>query len=439
VGNNRLSGWPSAPWLRTLTAYGLSQLIIALGAFARIPILVGDLGAAGYGIVVAVGGIAVVVLAIADGLAQTTRVQLVDLGQQGHLVAARIQQLANTLAVMFLAISGTAALIVLVLPKGNSSPVFAGILCVLFSSLAIFGGPSKGALEAHGRTATANLMQSATTIIGLPILVLALFISPTLEVAAFVTGLGLALPYLTSIAFSKWDSRGRGFKIQDRRFFSPLGELLKSGVARNVRHMVVWAWANSINYAFDALMVAVLVSATAAANFGLASRIMTMAMLLSLGLTPLLTTRVTQWRNLYSPYEIRRRLWKSSLLLLAASCFLVGLSLVLAGPLSKWLSHGQILPDWSLFAWLSAFAALSAISMPLMAAFSGKGGVAFRTQMAVICSVINLVVSIVATIAIGEIGPVIGSVVGLFALSVILLIHVRFRPDSILTRYAGPN
>ena len=426
------------PWFRTLGAYGTAQLIIALGAFARIPILVDDLGASGYGVVVSVGGLAIVFIAIADGLAQATRVRIIELGAEGYIAAQKIQRLANTLGfLLFMALCVVAGISFLFSDELNLL-VFAASVCLLFACLGIFGGPSKGVLEALGRTATANLMQTSTTLVGLPILIAALFLSPTLEIAAAVTGLGLAMPYLTSILFARGKMSAEPALIRRRHPFDSPRQLLNSETAHNIWLMVFWAWANALNYAFDALIVAVIASPEAAAEFGLASRIMTMAMLLSLGLSPLLTATVTKWRMSLNPSDMRTRLWKASAMLLSAAIVLVAFSLIIARPLSRWLSHDEIVPGWSLFVWLSVFAILSAVAMPLMAAFSGRNGVAFRTRIALICSGINIAVSIWATMLVGQVGPVIGSVTGLVILIATLFVRAWIQPESIFVVKEGP-
>ena len=425
------------PWIRTVSTYGLAQLVLAIGAFARIPLLITDLGAAGYGTIVAISGLAIVVLAVADGLSQTTRVVLIDLGPGGRREAGDLQRQANTLGLLVVVAIALSAVVTYLSSAPLRSSILAGLLCVLGASLAIFGGPSKGVLESREQTASVNLMQTSTTIVGLPILILALYLSPTIEVAAAVTGVGLALPYLASTllaVFRYWRPERLGG--EPLGLFATFKDLCVSSRAKGIRQMVVWAWANSLNYAFDALIVALVVGTIAAADFGLASRIMTMAMLLSLALAPLVTARVARWRLVFSAFDFRKKLKDASLKLMAGSAVVVAVSLIIAEPLADWLSNGEITPQFSLFAWLGVFAVLSAATMPLMAAFAGRGGSAFRTGASVACAVLNVAISISLTGQLGPIGPVIGSVVGLCCLSTVLLIRARNRPDLLLLTHA---
>lgn len=423
----------SSPWSQTLFAYGTSQAALAIGAFLRIPLLVAAVAASGYGSIVAFSGLCVVVMAIADGLAQTTRAITAERVSPDFGRYSRLHNLAlsvgSAIVLGFLA----ASILRLVLARDSNDLWASGLICVALSAVAVFGGPAKGLLEATGKTAQVHLLQASTTIIGLPLLVLALHFSPSLFSASAVTGLGLALPYLAySVASRGVVSKAR---VNVRRRFYGVASMLKVKELKSVKSMTVWTWSNSLNYAFDASIVGLVAGTVAAGEFGLASRIMTLAMLLSLALNPLITARVSAWRTTAPLDLLLVRVKRLSLYLGVISLVLCSVSVALGPWLASVLSHDQIHSNRSLYISLAIFAFLSAITAPLMAVFAGVGGVKFRAQVSAILAIVNVCLSVLLTLFLGIIGPSISSGITLSVFAIVLMIRIKMNPNSVMERY----
>lgn len=423
----------SNSWSQTLAAYGTSQAVLAAGAFMRIPLLVAAIAATGYGIIVAFSGLCVIIIAVADGLAQTTRAMTAELSSPNFGRYNRIQNLASTVGltvVLVLLASGVAALSI---SPSADNPWAAAFFCLGFSATAIFGGPAKGLLEGTGGTALVHLLQTTTTVIGLPLLFLVIFLSPSLVAASAVTGLGLALPYLAYIVAARKSLKR--VQIRLRRAFYGFSLLRRVDELKSVTSMTIWTWANALNYAFDASIIGLIVGTVAAGEFGLASRIMTLAMLLSLALNPLITARVSSWRAVGNIHLLLRKVRGLSLYIGLVSLVLCAFSVMLGPWLAAILSHNEIASPLFLYISLGVFAFASAVTAPLMGVFAGAGGATYRAKMSAILAGVNLCMSVVLTILFGIAGPVISSTICLCILTCLLLSRIKQNPHMIMERY----
>ena len=114
---------------------------------------------------------------------------------------------------------------------------------------------------------------------------------------------------------------------------------------------------------------------------------------------------------------------------------MTALSIVVAGPISKILSHGEITAPRSLYIWLGIFAVTSAATAPLMALFAGTGGAKYRARMSAICAGVNVALSFGLAHVYGAAGPAISSTISLILLSIILLIRTKRIPQSLIERH----
>ncbi|WP_432393355.1 lipopolysaccharide biosynthesis protein [Pseudarthrobacter sp. L19] len=422
-----------SPWGHTLAAYGTSQGVLAAGAFARIPLLVSAVAVSGYGSIVAFSGLCVIVIAVADGLAQTSRVMVAERATPNYGRYNRLLNLARSLSVAIFLLFVILAIIAACYSPDLDNPWVAAFCCLAFSSTSLLGGPAKGLLEATGKTAQVHLLQTSTTLIGLPLLLAALALSKSLVVASAVTGLGLALPYLCYLVVAQRILRSKDVRV--RKDFYLFSQARRVKEIKPVLNMTVWTWANSLNYAFDAAIVGVVAGATAAGEFGLASRVMTLAMLLSLALSPLITARVSSWRTERNYSYLIKKVTRLTFVITVASLILSATSVAVGPWLEGVLSQHKIASPFTLYAALAVFATASASTAPLMALFAGVGGARFRARAAAALAIVNITLSILFTILWGPPGPVFASTLTLFVLAGVLVMKLRSNPSLIMERY----
>lgn len=403
--------WRS-PWLATLLAYGVSQVVIALGGFLRIPLIVNYLGAPGYGIVVAVTGLCGLVLALADGVTQSARVLAAQTGT-GTAVSS-IRELRRLQWVLFLAVLLAASLLVgaqVGLGIGIAGYIGFGIMG---ASLALPVASARGLLDALGKSPSTHIAQTSTALIGVPLLFLALPLSASTSLACFISGVGLALPMVVA-RLQLWRAvRGR-----------PNECLCEPLAYRSFVTMGLWSGASLLGYAFDPAIVASLGSPSEAATFGLSARIMTIAMMLPLALTGMLTARFSALWALGDPNHVRTTLRRMTKWLFLAGVATGVLCLALSAPLTRWLGKGEIEYDLTTTVGLAVASLVSATAAPLTAALAvGRIGRA-RTVAGVACGGLNLCVSLALTPVLGAAGPAIGSAVAASVLALWLFTIAR--------------
>lgn len=426
----------SAPWIHTLATYGLAQVVIAGGAFIRIPLLIFFLGPSGYGTIIMVSGIAILVTAITDAIAQAARVEMAESLERKYILLDSYNRIAATIMIM-ISIVFLIVIIILGFVGSGMTDMIAAFCCMLGCSLGILGGPSRGLLEAQGLTARVNSFQLSTTIGGLPLLLLILLIWPSTATAGIATGIGMSLPAIFCLIAAK--KQRKKFSKRTGDYFVSIRQMSNSPKSKNILNMLTWTWANTLNYAFDAAIVGVIIGTVAAGEFGLASRVMTLAMMLSLGLNPLITTTVSKWRSQGNLKTYTQKIIKMSLVMALIGTILSVVGVALGPFIAEVLSGGEVVADQNLFIALGAFSILSATTSPLMAAFSGRGGVKFRSYASVISGCLNFILSIVLTITIGISGPAIASTISLIMLSLVLVVKWRKDPKILMATYQENN
>ncbi len=406
-------------WISTLLSYGVAQFAILLGAFIRIPFLTQSLGVDGYGLTLAVAGFGILVLALSDALTQAARAALAEGGAQRATIARAYSRFGARLssALVFpLAIAAA----VLTASMGVDSFVASVVACVACAALGISGATSKALLEVSDRTAVSHLTQASTSLVGVPLLLWALVASPSLVVACAVTGIGLALPYLFAWVLTA------GVLRRVRQSERHSARLPKGFVWSRFSSMIAWTAATAASHGLDATIVSAFSGPQSAAEYGLASRIMALSMILSIGLSPLISSRLSRVRADH-PDSLVPTMQKWAVFLLLGSIGLVLIAIAISSSLQSLLSGGQIRPSWSIYATLGLFAILSAVTTPLLAALTSTRLARSRARLSVVAAVVNLLVSVFSTMILGPVGPAIGSVVGLLALTIGAMALLRDR------------
>lgn len=397
-------------WGSAVAAYGVTQAVLALGAFLRIPVLVETLGPDGYGAIIVVTSAWTIANVLADGLSQTSRVLVAedrqrDWAQNGILKvvggAARIEA-AFLLATAVGAVLALEAVGVFE-KQGHLDNAWPWIIVAAGATVALVLAPYRGALEGHQRVVAVNISGVANVLIGLPLLLILLRLWPTFQSAVAATVVGVVSPYVICAIMAR---RSGG------RMGRP-GRSDRRGVAHALHSssvMTLWAFANVMVYAFDPVIVGGILGLRAAGEYGLASRVMTLGVVVPLALGGLLTSKVATWRATGDRALVQGRL-RSTTFLFAACGLLTSVASGALGPILGQLVGGNSVgTPRQLYWWLATFGFLVTASAPLMAACAGPALSRLRAVSAVIQGLAIVVLSFLLTPALGVSGPVIASV-----------------------------
>ena len=307
------------PWLKTLVAYGLAQSALALSAFIKVPLIIGAGGNAAYAAVTLILSAWAITAALADGLGQTSRVMLAERGiGQSERVRRLVGGAASgeALVMTLVAVVG----FVVLLAIGHSTELW--LLYFGFAIVCLPVSYAKGILEASDRTALSNATLATNVVVSLPLVALAAYFSGEEVWLCAATLGGVAAPFLVFAYLV----RTPGLRI-----------LYRPRTTRQTMSTVfsttVYSFANVMAYAFDPIIIAVFLTSRDVSAFGLASRIMTLAMLLPLALGGLISARVNSWREQTAPGDSYRRIRRLCLQMGAAGAIVSALAVAI-GPVS---------------------------------------------------------------------------------------------------------
>lgn len=423
-------------WLSALSAYGLTQLLLAFSAFMKIPLIVGSVGPEGYGVIVLVMSAWTVINAMCEGLSQTSRVMMSEKGED------RDRAISISLGLSRVGIAESAVLVGIGLPMTGllgaiASPLvgWLGFALLAVATLTLPLATFKGFVEARERVIAVNVALTANVFVGLPAVFLATQGTNSVIVVAIASLVGSASPFIVYAWLERKVLRDRNFWSSCTTKTSSLGANL-----RPVASMTLWSFATVLAYAFDPFIVGAVLGLEASGAFGLASRVMTMAMVLPLGLNVLVASRVTRWRAVGDVSLLRSRVMRLCGQLAIPGLLLAIATAIIGPPVGRVLGGGEVPTPSNLYAILAAYAFITTASSPIFALFAGPRAARLRGWLALWVGSLNLLLSVVFSLWFGITGPAAASCICLCVMTVVLLVFFRRHPQKVMqTHQVGIN
>lgn len=418
-------GWRrqlTSPWVLTLLAYGLSQMIVLAGAIIRIPLISDALGEAGYGRFVVITSAWPAIQIMANGLASTGRVVVAE---RPAATSPTLRALRRTGTREGLAVLGLSGLLLPVLGSTVGWGFAWSILWVGVAALVTLPvAGHQGVLEGAGRTASSHLALATTTLVGLPVLVLALGLRQDLSTVVAATMIGFVAPYLTCRLLTRWLVGVRPDDPQADPEPLEIGGL--SGA------MTGWSMSNVLVYIFDPVIIMLTTSAAAAGQYGLANRVTGLVTVIPVALGGLLIVWFSKARTVDGGASVLRRLLLSSLVFGGAGVALAVL-LVVAGPtVGDLLGRGNIGTPVHLYFWLAVYGGLTCAAEPLISAWSAPRAAPVRAKLGLSLGVVNVALSFLLALLYGAAGPIMATVVCNLVV-VLTLAYLTVRTPSLIT------
>lgn len=428
-GGTGAHGWlGSLRW--TLGVGSTVQFLSALAGFASLPIIIGHLGSAEFGILVVITSLAPWLTLLDGAIQPATRLLVGESRGRGSARASR-SLLGSSLRFALVVAATNAGILALSLAVLPIMRWFGAVGVVDFrtlaTSIAAFciviiasgpGGVFLGALEGVGRGVAASAIAGSGPLAALPLTVFAAERGSGLLEFCAIQGFSVALPRYLAWIYWHWRP-----SLLSSSPSSPTSGALR--VALVVQIGLLGAM-NLVQSGLDPLIVSSYLGADAAAEFGLALRLAAGALVPLAILAPLVGSNIAAARGGgWDPERNRdlRRLVGFAGVVGAG----VGLSLVLLGPpLAQLLGQGEVGAPRSLYLASGLFVSLTYVSQPLYLAFQGPRGIRFSVSMNVVLAVGNLGVSLVLVRSLGVSGPMWASAgAGLLAVTSWLLVWRR--------------
>ena len=404
----------------TLVAYAISQAIVMAGAFVRIPLVSGAVGAVGYGHFVVITSLFPFIGLVAMAMQSAARVEISERPWRARATLGALTKLG---------LKGFAVTLVAAVLIASCGPFFvepelahlaAAALAVM--ALALLLAPSSGALEAYGHTAVAHLTLAMNSLVSIPLLVIGFVLTKSVWVAVVSSAIGVVAPGAFA---AMWLRRRTGYRQEASARPTPKETRT---VTRLVGSMTGWSVTSMMIYAFDPLIVATVAGAVAAGSFGVAGRLLIMVVILSEGLNALFTVRFSRLRAAGDPHATRAALRRFTGVM-ALAAFGLGVVYVVIGPrLAGLLTHGQVPAPLNLYLAMAVSGWLTVATRPFAAALSGPDAAGFRARVGLVWGMINLLTSIGLGLAIGMLGPLIASIVCNTSMYIMLWMAARGRP-----------
>lgn len=409
----------TSPWTLTLIAFGVSQAIILAGSIIRIPIITTALGEAGYGTFATITSIWPAVQILASGLASTGRV----------VVAEKAERLPATVTVLrrtglhqgsVLLLVG-AVLLPILGPTVGWGFAWSVLWVGVASAIALPIASHEGILEGSGRTALAHLALSATTIIGLPVLILALGLRQDLVTVVAASLVGFVAPYFTCWLLVRWL-----VKVPEG---SPDAGPVRLG--RLSAAMTGWSLSNMLVFIFDPVILFTTLGPEATAQYHLATRITGLVTVVPVALTGMLTVWFSRARTQPGGASVHARLAASTALFFVAGIVLAVFCILVGPALGDLLSRGAISTPSELYVWMGVYGGLTCATAPLVAAWEAPSGAGLRARIGISLGVINVALSIALALVLGVAGPVIATVICNMVIVSVLAILAWTKPHLI--------
>jgi O-antigen/teichoic acid export membrane protein len=439
--------------IRVVSSYAITQGIVFLTSLARIPLVISAIGSQGYGVALAITSLQAWIVIVTLSVTHLTQVSVSeDLGRDDFAGALRsVAEMRRRAKQLTLAIVLVGIVLSVALPwsrllhagKVSSSLALTVAICssLLLLATAAPGAVYLGILNAERKVALtqsfpamAALLSLAATAVGwaLHLGLFAFVLAPAIAACApFWIGHILGRSYLRSIA-----SRQDNVLIHPdlhgnltARQFRPRDLLVMMGVAAPPL----------FSTGLDPIVLSLSKGPAAVAEYGLASRLGLLVVMLPAALGPLYWSNFARLRAAGDIPRIRA-LYRKELFLTIAGTAVLGVIFMVVGPrAASILSAHKVARPMALYlsvAVLGLLASVQAVTLPLLSATRTAPKVAILVFGLIIP---NEALSYVLSKAVGAEGPILASIAAALVLLASCFWIYKANPECLIEQSAGPT
>lgn len=426
--------------LPTLSAGSVVQLASAAAALATIPVLVHELGAAGFGVLIVVVSLAPWLTLVDGALYPTTRLLVGEARDEGrylappHLLRAAFRMSVKIAAANLVTLITALVVLPLVALFGSRGVAGRGelVMAVLLFALPLVlsgpGGIYLGALEGVGRTVVAALFAGTGPLVALPLTLAVAGLDGGLVPLCAAQGIAAATPRF--IAWAYWRHKP---SLHEGEAGPRSGGGLRLTL---VLQMAVLTAAVLIQTGLDPIIVASQLGAAEAGAYGLAWRLVTGAMIPITVVTPLFMANIAGARAQGWSHQSDAQLRRLVALAAVAGLAVAGAVTALGPSLASWLGGGEVNSPRVLYLAGACLILVTFAATPLYLAFSGPRALAWSVRLNLWLTIGNVSTSLALVQAVGVSGPLWASVAA-GVVGFVALIHAWQRHPEWLSEVHG--
>ncbi len=392
----------------TVVGYAAGQGLNLLAQTFRVPVVVRELGLAGYGTLVLLTTLSVFFTVLGLGITDHARLELLADSDHGRPTFPRTRRLCRAFTGIILALMLVWLLVRLVMLYASSRPLgdFVAaegvvLFLVLVGSLSLWLSPNLAVLEVDGSTGLSNFLKGLGAPIGLLLTVVAFGLSSSVGVAAIAWAIGLACPYAIALALV----RVRYRTIYYENFDDEGTRDIRRSTERPSYGLALVPLVAFLATGLDPFIVNGLMSAEDVSAYSVANRLGALILVLSAAMRPLIWTWMGRERLHASPQLARRNL------LMALGAMTVGTApvaaaLVVVGPVvARLLAGAEISAPRSLYLGFAISGLFAALFSVCQASLSGSTGRRTLFWLSIFVALFNIGLSVILCLRTGLAGP----------------------------------
>ena len=446
---SRLLRFARDPKAKILVSFAIGQALVFGTSVARIPLLIHSLGAAGYGLLLAVTALAPWMLLVVGGLNTAACRDIAEaLGGSGEQSAwATLEHLrhrAYRVSAWIAVISILAAVVVpwnflLVSKHGLRLPTYEVPLSVAVSGVMVAltapGSVYQGLLQADRRVAITAILPGAAAILSLMLTAAAAVFSAPFVVFVLPTVAAACAPFWFAHILGLSHRARMRRRLQDTAVTAPS----RAGNTKNLVIMTGAAAPPLFSVGWDPVVLGAAAGPQAVAAYGLASRLANLVAIVPSALYPHFWAEYARLRAAGEREALRARLRRDIIVVVGLTAVLGALYIGIGPIIAAILGTHAVDQPRSLYAALAVFCVLAALQTVLLPVLAGRRSAWLIATLVYAFTLPNVALSYVLSLRVGAVGPVLASIFFSVLLLSIAWVRIHRRPDLLVDTSEVPE
>lgn len=436
------------PKVKILVSFAIGQVLVLGTSLARIPLLIHSLGAAGYGLLLAVTALAPWMLLVIGGVNTAACRDIAEaLGGSGEQSAwatlEHFRHRAYRVSAWIAVISILAAVVVpwnslLVSKHGLRLATYEVPLGIAVSGVMVAlsapGSVYQGLLQADRRVAITAILPGAAAILSLMITAAAVVFSAPFVVFVLATVAAACAPFWFAHILGL-SHRARMRRLVDTSVTAP-------SRAGNTKDLVIMTGAAApplFSIGWDPLVLGAAVGPQAVAAYGLASRLAGLVTIVPSALYPHFWAEYARLRAAGEREALRAHLRRDIVVVVGLTAVL-GVLYTGIGPIVATIlgTHAVDQPR-SLYAAFAVMGVLAALQTVLLPVLAGRRSAWLMATLVYAFTLPNVALSYVLSLRVGAVGPVLASIFFSVLLLSIAWVRIHRRPELLVDTSEVPE